>query len=365
MKVAWLLIAAGVAIQVVLLVLKSSLGDIAGCGGTCDEVLSSRWSFIAGVPVPWFGLAAYLLTGLALKWGRSTFLAGCLVLLGAAAVWFIAVQAFVLHRFCGWCLTAHVVALGTIVVGLREMKGMPSPKWALAMAGGLVPMGAAIPMQIFGPVPATHRVEEAPPIVAPATDIHGQGGGRKVSFDGGTKRYNAETLPRLGSAYASHVLVEYFDYQCPACRTMHGFLETLRLRHPKEIAIIVLPVPLERSCNHLLGPKDMVHEGSCELSRAALAVWRANPAVFEEVHHALFADPQAGLRLAREKAPAASQDDAWINELLKINAEDWIAFSNSTKHLPKLLIADRRILHGLPSSEQDFIRVMERELRLK
>ncbi|HEY1123025.1 MAG TPA: vitamin K epoxide reductase family protein [Haloferula sp.] len=364
-KALWLLIAAGVVIQVVVLALKSSLGDIAGCGSTCDEVLSSRWSFVAGVAVPWFGLATYVLTGFALKWRKPTLLAGCFVLLGAAVVWFIAVQAFVLHRFCGWCLTAHVVSLGTITMGLGALRGMPLPKWPLAVAAGLVPMGAAILIQIFGPAPATHRVEEAPPLVAPATDIHGQGGGRKVSFDGGTKRYDVNALPRLGSPYAKHVLVEYFDYQCPACRTMHGFLETLRSRHPEDIAIIVLPVPLERSCNRLLGPKDTVHEGSCELSRAALEVWRANPAAFEEVHHALFADPQAGLRLAREKAPAPSEHDAWIKELLKVDVEDWIAFSNSTKHLPKLLIEDRRILHGLPSSEQDFIRVMEQELRLK
>ncbi|RYD62204.1 MAG: hypothetical protein EOP83_15200 [Verrucomicrobiaceae bacterium] len=365
MKLTWLLIAAGVAIHVVLLVVKSSLGDIAGCGSTCDEVLSSRWSFVLGVPVPWFGLVTYLLTGLALRWRRPTLLASCLVLLGAAVVWFIAVQAFVLHRFCGWCLAAHVVALGTIAMGLRELKGMPSPKWPPAVAGGLVPIGSAILIQIFGPVPATHRVEAAPVLVTPATDIRGQGGGRKVSFDGGSKRYDVNALPRLGSPYAKHVLVEYFDYQCPACRTMHGFLETLRSRHPQDIAIIVLPVPLERSCNRLLGPKDAVHEGSCELSRAALAVWRANPAAFEEVHDALFADSQVGLRLAREKAPAASQDAPWIDELLKVDVEDWIAFSNSTKHLPKLLIAERRILHGLPSSEQDFIRVMEQELGLK
>jgi hypothetical protein len=145
---------------------------------------------------------------------------------------------------------------------------------------------------------------------------------------------------------------------------MHGFLEALRARHPREIAVIVLPVPLERSCNRLLGPKDVEHPGSCELSRAALSVWRAAPEAFEEVHHALIADPQSGLHLAHEKAPATSQDDPWINGVLKVNAEDWIVFSTKTKQLPKLLVADRRILHGLPSSEQDFIRVMEQELGL-
>jgi uncharacterized membrane protein len=364
MKKAWPLVIAGMGIHVLLLVLKSSQGEIAGCGSVCDEVLSSRWSVVAGVPVPWFGIAAYLLTGFAWQRRMPVLLASCLVLLGGAVLWFLVVQAFVLHRFCGWCLAAHGVALAAIVMGGRALKGMPSPPWSLAIAGGLSPIGAAILIQIFGPVPATHRIDEAPPLFSPATDIHGQGGGRKVSFDGGAKRYDVAALPRLGPPDAKHVLVEYFDYQCPACRTMHGFLESLRARHPQDIAVIVLPVPLERSCNRLLGPKDAVHAGSCELSRAALSVWRAAPAVFEEVHRALLADPQAGLRLAREKTPANSQDDPWVDELLKVNAEDWIVFSSKTRHLPKLLVSDRRILHGLPSSEQDFLRVMEQELGL-
>jgi len=172
-------------------------------------------------------------------------------------------------------------------------------------------------------------------------------------------------LPRLGPADAKHVLVEYFDYQCPACRTMHGFLRGLRAKYPRDIAIVVLPVPLERSCNRLIGPKDAAHPGSCELSRAALAVWRTAPEAFEEVHSALLADPVSGLRLALGKAPAAALDDPWIGEVLKADAEDWIAFSNKTRHLPKLLVTRRRILHGLPAGEEDFLRVMEQELGLK
>ncbi|MCW1925850.1 thioredoxin domain-containing protein [Luteolibacter arcticus] len=363
MKAGWLFVACGVAIHALLVFVKSSQG-IAGCGSACDEVLSSRWSFVAGVPVPWFGIAAYLLTGVALRWRKPLLLATCLVLLGGAVVWFLVVQAFVLHRFCGWCLTAHVVALATITWGWRELKGMASFTWSLAVVGGVAPIAAVILIQVFGPVAATHRIEAAAPFSTAASQLHAQGGGRKVDFDGGMKRYDVEALPRLGSADAKHVLVEYFDYQCPACRTMHGFLEALRLRHPKDIAVIVLPVPLERSCNRLLGPKDTAHPGSCELSRAALAVWRSAPAAFEEVHRSIFTDPQAGLRLAREKASTTSEDDAWINEMLKVNAEDWIVFSSSTKHLPKLLIRDRRILHGLPSSEADFLRVMQQELGL-
>ena len=43
---------------------------------------------------------------------------------------------------------------------------------------------------------------------------------------------------------------------------------------------------------------------------------------------------------------------------------NWVAFSADTRNLPKLLITGKRILHGLPSGEADFIRVMEHELGL-
>jgi hypothetical protein len=54
--------------------------------------------------------------------------------------------------------------------------------------------------------------------------------------------------------------------------------------------------------------------------------------------------------------------DPWIDGLLAADIRDWRRFSDRTPALPKLLVSDRRIVHGLPSSEGDFIRVMEREL---
>ena len=42
----------------------------------------------------------------------------------------------------------------------------------------------------------------------------------------------------------------------------------------------------------------------------------------------------------------------------------WAGLSSASDKLPKLLIRDKRILHGLPTGEADFIRVMENELGL-
>jgi hypothetical protein len=41
-----------------------------------------------------------------------------------------------------------------------------------------------------------------------------------------------------------------------------------------------------------------------------------------------------------------------------------VRYSSTNKALPKLLITGKRVLHGLPSGKDDFIRVMESELGL-
>jgi uncharacterized membrane protein len=82
-----------------IFLLTRTWGDaaIAGCGGgDCDEVLASRWSSLLGVPVPAFGVLVYALLLLSffrhLEILRLPLFGG----IAGAALWFIAVQAFIL-----------------------------------------------------------------------------------------------------------------------------------------------------------------------------------------------------------------------------------------------------------------------------
>ena len=191
-----------------------------------------------------------------------------------------------------------------------------------------------------------------------------------MAFADGRKVFDVAALPHLGDAAARHVLVEYFDYQCPACRLMRGFLEELVARHPDEICVLVLPVPLEAACNTRLDGLAAPHPGSCYLARLALAVWREASGAFPEMHRAFFADPAPSDFAARAMVEkhigperlAAVLREEWVGQVLEANAADWAAFSKNTPALPKLLISDKRILHGLPSGREEFIRVMEKEL---
>ena len=351
--------------------LSDPSSGIAGCGGGggCNEVLASRWSQVFGLPIPVLGILIYGLLVAALALRKSFIAAFCYGAISGSALWLIIVQAVLLHHFCPWCMAAHVVGVLLVVLAWRVSPRAGKFRHAL-LAGLAAAFGLAL-SQYYGPVPATHRIDSASAI-SPTIGIHAQGNGRKIAFDDGKKIYDNTSLPGLGSSGAKQVLVEYFDYQCPSCRTMSAYLTALIAKHPTEIRVLVLPVPLDHGCNPALAAGDDGHPGSCELTRIALAVWRVNPAAYPAIHQAFLSDPlpdsAKAMSLARAQIPSAQLEAAmrepWIDQLIAANIADWVSFSGKNRKLPKLLISGKRILHGLPSGEADFIRVMEHELGL-
>ena len=364
---------AGLGLNLLLLFWKLTdpADGIVGCGGPggCNEVLASKWSQVFGLPVTIPGALVYLVVLLSLRPRFKKLLAPSLAILTGGVIWFVSVQLWILHHLCPWCLAAHVI--GVIVVVLGVAQGNSERSFIRSMSVGAVATGLLIVFQVFGPTPTTHRVEEATSSQVSAP-IHARGSGRKIEFNNGGKIYDRDSLPSIGSSKAPQVLVEYFDYQCASCRIMRGFLDSLIAKHPDQIALLVLPMPLDGACNHQLTSAESIHPGSCQLARVALAVWRVEPAKFPEIHRALFAEPApaeaeamqlASALVSRERLQDALKDP-WIDELLAADIEDWISFSSKTSQLPKVLIRGTRLLHGLPSGEADFIQVMERELGL-
>ena len=89
-----------------------------GPGSSCDAVLQSPWAYVLGLPVSALALVvdlALLLTTFACgpkstpkqRRGAWEIIVPCALLVFGAALWFIALQGLVLHRFCPWCMTAH------------------------------------------------------------------------------------------------------------------------------------------------------------------------------------------------------------------------------------------------------------------
>lgn len=84
----------------------------------CDAVTSSAYGKIAGIPIAYLGLAAYLVIGgLLLLQNRIAFLQeyGIMLLFGVTlfgfmySMYLIYVQAAILKAFCVWCLGHEIV----------------------------------------------------------------------------------------------------------------------------------------------------------------------------------------------------------------------------------------------------------------
>jgi len=343
---------------------------IAGCGGgsACDEILESRWSQIFGVPVTAIGAVVYLALIFALTRHGRMLLVPLLGCLAASVLWFVFVQSIFLGKFCPWCMAAHGIGLMTILIGWMLSRLQATSGFAMATTLAFFALSLS---QLYGPLPTTHRIDELAESTKQGDPIHSRGEGRKVNFDGGKRTYNVSQLPHLGSDRATHVIVEYFDYQCAACLVMRGYLSSLVKKHPAEVCVVLLPVPLESQCNPFLRADQPQHPGSCERAKLALAVWQHQPASFAEFHEvAMSAESLGELRNLAEKIlgsdrTKAAQREPWSLELISANLADWRALSTSSERLPKLLITGKRILQGLPPSEEEFIRVIEKELRLE
>ena len=202
-----------------------------------------------GIPVTAFGSLAYLGLLVAMIARSRSLFTGILGAILGAAVWFVFVQAVLIGQYCPWCLAAHGIGVCVVVLGIWCLHRMDHTQSAWMTAGitaVAVVMGVGL-VQHYDAGGVSYRTSDIKELsVSEASGIYARGEGRKVVFADGRRSYNVSAMPHLGPADAKCVMVEYLDYGCPSCRVMRGFLKTLMARHPKDLCVVILPVPLER-----------------------------------------------------------------------------------------------------------------------
>jgi protein-disulfide isomerase len=82
---------------------------------------------------------------------------------------------------------------------------------------------------------------------------------------------------RAGPKDAPVQIAEFFDYQCPFCKSSEPALKAMRKKYPKEVAIV-----------HINDPLNKIHQYAYGASIAAECVRRINPSIFMDYHDALF-----------------------------------------------------------------------------
>ena len=110
------------------------IGTLAcGVSGGCDVVQSSAYAKFMGIPVPFIGLAGYLVLFIVSYGGmhgsaRERRTAVALVALSALAflfsVYLTVLEAFVIHAWCRWCVVSAVIATLIFFCSLPEAARM-------------------------------------------------------------------------------------------------------------------------------------------------------------------------------------------------------------------------------------------------
>ncbi len=189
---------------------------------------------------------------------------------------------------------------------------------------------------------------------------------RLIGVNGNKFRLDIRQWPLLGPPEAKYVFVEMFDYTCLHCRNTNRAIRGAFDRYGDDLAVIALPVPLDRKCNSSATSSGGTHRDSCEISRIAVAVWRIDAKKFHQLHNWLFERARTA-RSAKRQAEVLVGKDALTKELNYPTAGQYIA-----KHVqlykrvgagsvPKLMFPKSSMV-GEVSSTHRLCSTIEREL---
>lgn len=341
-----------------------------GCDGSssCEQVLSSKWSLIAGkIPVSGLAMGVYLSMFIAgfyvsnamevpvrrLTWAVLLMLAGAVT---GMAVWFMVVQKWIMGLFCPYCITEHIigVAMSVIIIwrGLREYRFL---HLTALVAIGLALSGIIAASQTGFKPKATY------------TEGQSQDSLPAIIY---------RDAPVIGSPDAPYMIKILFDYDCPHCQKVHVMLNDVINRYAGKLAFVLCPTPLNTQCNPYI-PRDVdAFKNSCELAKIGLAVWLSKREAFADFDKWMFAPNIGGkwrprsIEAARAKAIEligrdkfeAAQSAPWVAQYLQICVQIYgRTIQNGRGGVPKLILGPRWVVPE-PNNTDDLIMILQKSL---
>lgn len=372
-------------------------GSIIGCDGasSCEQVLNTRWSVIAGkVPVSGLATGVYLVMLIAsfnigpateapirrLMWALMLILVGAIT---GIAIWFIIIQKWIIGEFCPYCMTEHITGVVmSVIITWRAFSGFghnsgnaqlqeqqttihnlpdatryiirPLPIIGL-IAGGLIIAGITAGSQAMVTPQVVYREGRS-------TD----------SLPALTYR----NVPVIGSPNAPYIVKLLFDYNCPHCQKLHFMLNDAVSRYNGKLAFAMCPTPLNTQCNPYI-PRDVdAFKNSCELARIGLAVWVARRDAFPNFDNWMFSfesgakwqprSPEAARAKAielvgRDKFTTA-RSSPWIMQYLGTCVQIYGQTIQSGKGgVPKLIFGSRWVIPE-PDNADELITILQKSL---
>ena len=361
-----------------------------GCSGgsSCETVLGSRWSMIAGVvPVSGLAMGVYLTMLMAglfigpateapirrLAWTALLMLAGSVA---GSAVWFIYVQKWVIGAFCIYCMSTHItgLSLAAMVIwrAVREFKNHSNdvlPAGTGIDKQGTVGFFQTISPALIGLVLAGILASSQIGISLPEVYLNGESQNNLPAID-----YQA--APMVGSPDAPDIVTLLFDYDCPHCQKLHLMLDKAIRSFHGELAFVLCPTPLNTHCNPYI-PRDVAEfKNSCELARIGLAVWVAERRVFPVFDNWMYSYESGNswhprsIQAARAKAVAlvgqknfeAALSAPWIGRYMRKCIQIFgQTLKNGNGGVPKLIFGSRWVIPE-PRNADELVRILQNKL---
>lgn len=199
---------------------------LCGEGGGCDAARASQLAFLGPLPLPAVGAGGFLaILGASFYPGRPgrVVLAALASLAGLVGAALIIAQVVTLGALCPYCMITDVAAVATAVLALlllRARDAAPAPPHttsAIAIAAGLL-----APLLVYAATyhPASHH---AGPMDEP---------GGPPDYVTAAQRPDKVTI------------VEFLDFECPACRRQAAILDEVLARHAADVHLVRKHLPL-------------------------------------------------------------------------------------------------------------------------
>jgi uncharacterized membrane protein/predicted DsbA family dithiol-disulfide isomerase len=197
--------------------------------GGCDLVRQSRWSKLLGIPTPLYGVVAFgglLVLAFLPRLRRILRLASQVVALGAIGL--IVLQAVEVKAWCVYCMFADLsaVALGVLSWLLARPPAAGQGREARGSSIVAVAAGVIAPF-LFGLAtrsPAAAQMEQPPAELIQPDDL--------------PEPVAREQQPGVAT------LVEWLDFECPACRRQHELFERVLPQFGDRIRLVRKQLPL-------------------------------------------------------------------------------------------------------------------------
>ena len=284
----------------------------------CDAVNGSAFSMILGVPLAAWGIVFYLmflfaaLVGLGRDLISQRTLAGVLAFFGLLSLLFsiylFCVSEFIIGSVCLLCIGLYLIntvlffcswklwpggdSSGRLRTGFRNVVGFPlcffdaaprrvSLAWLTVLVGALSAFSAlAAPDFMLPYLASKSRDKNEQQAVKGVTDWNSQKKAEISVSNGGA----LERDYQLGATLAPVQIVEFSDYECPACRALAPVIERIVHAYGNQVNFVSKNFPLDRSCNPTIDRE--MHRYAC--LAASFARCAGEQDKFWEAHALLF-----------------------------------------------------------------------------